>query len=448
MKAAWEDIKTYLRSRLPENSYSMWINPITYLGKEDSSVVLGCPNRFSCNWVEENYLGMIRDRFNQTGEEEVNLVFKVGPPRKKSFTEGFPPAVEQLMIPNLPLRYERGIRLNADFTFSRFVVGPCNEFAYYALKAIAQESISTSNSAFIRSDTGLGKTHLSHAVGIEIKKQKPSCRVLYVTAEDFANEMVYSLKNNDIEGFKNKYRRACDVLLLEEVHFLGGKEKTQAELGYTLDALANDNKKIIFTSSLSPKDIPNMSRELSSRMTSGIVTSIEGTDYNTREKILETKALEHNISLSKEIIGFLAGRLNRDVRQLESAVKSLKARAELMKARIDIDLAKEVVACLASDKRSVTLQDIKNIVAKYYKIDPEMLGSKSRKKLYSYPRNIFSFLCRHHTHEPLERIAQIINRSHSTVVYASELVERSMKSDDRMRREIDFLNQKIDDLKK
>ncbi|SPD72144.1 Chromosomal replication initiator protein DnaA [uncultured Desulfobacterium sp.] len=448
MKTAWEDIKAYLRSRLPEKSYSMWINPITYLGQEDLSVVLGCPNRFSCNWVEENYLGMIQEGFKQAAEGKVDLVLKVGPPTKKITTECGPAPVEQLMFPSLPLKNAHRSGLNTDFTFGRFVVGPCNEFAYYTLKAIAQQSTSTSNCTFLCSDTGLGKTHLSHAVGLEIKKQKPSCRVLYVTAEAFANEMVYALKNNKIEEFKNKYRRSCDILLLEEVHFLGGKEKTQAELAYTLDALTNDNKKVVFTSSLTPKDIPNMSKELSSRLTSGVFASIEGTDYHTREKILETKASEHGISLSREIIGFMAGRLTRDVRQMESAVKSLKARAELMNARVDMDLAKEVVACLVSGKRSVTIHDIKDMVAKYYKVDPEMLCSKSRKKIYTYPRNIFSFLCRHHTNEPLERIAQVINRSHSTVVYASELVERNMKSDDRMRREIEFLNQKIDEMKK
>jgi chromosomal replication initiator protein len=260
--------------------------------------------------------------------------------------------------------------------------------------------------------------------------------------------MISSFKNNTTEAFKNKYRRSCDVLLLEEVHFLSGKEKTQAELGYTLDALANDSKKIIFTSSLPPKDIPRISRELSSRLTAGLVTTIDGPDYETRVNILSNKASEHNITLSREVIEFLAGRLTRDVRQMESALKCLRAKAELLKVRIDLDLAKEVVSCLISGQKTITPKDIRKVVAQYYKVDPDMLKSKCRKKVYAYPRNIYAYLCRRHTHAPLEKIGRTINRSHSTVVYASDLVEHKIKSDDKMRHQVDFLNRKLDEMKK
>jgi chromosomal replication initiator protein len=297
-------------------------------------------------------------------------------------------------------------------------------------------------------NTGLGKSHLSQAIGHAILDQAPQSRVLYVTAEDFANDMISSLKNNTIEQFKNKYRRSCDVLLLEEVHFLSGKEKMQTELGYTLDALGNDNKKVIFTSSLPPKDIPRMSKELSSRLASGLVTKIDGPDYETRVNIIANKASEHNITLTKEIIDFLASRLTKDVRQMESALKCLKAKSELVKARIDLDLAKEAVSCLICREDAISLGDIMKIVAKYYQIGTDMLGSKSRKRTYAYPRKIYVYLCRRHTREPMERIAKTVNRSHSMVVYTSELVERNMRSDDKMRREIEFLSKRIDNMKK
>ncbi len=449
MQSTWEEIKISIRSALPANTFSLWINPIEFLSKEENTVILGCPNKFSRNWVEENYLKIIHEKFSQSGESSVNIAFEVTPRKRVEACGSLLPLPEQMLLPNISGNgRKQNIRLNSDFTFNRFVVGSSNEFAYSASKALAQIGTWNYHSLLMLANTGLGKSHLSQAIGHAILEQKPESRVLYVTAEDFTNEMITSLKNNTIENFKSKYRRACDVLLLEEVHFLSGKEKIQAELGYTLDTLANDNKKVIFTSSLPPKDIPRMSKELSSRLVSGLVTTIDGPDYETRINILKKKALENNISISEEVLNFLAGCLTKDVRQMESALKCLKAKADLLKARIDLDLVKDVVSCLTSGQQAITTNDIIKIVSRYYKIDPDMIRSKSRKKIYAYPRNIYAYLCRRHTHEPFEKIAQTINRSHSTVVYASEQVERKMKSDEKIRYQVDFLSKKINDIKK
>ncbi len=449
MKAAWEEVKSYCKSGLPPNTFSLWINPIEYLGAEGDKIILGCPNKFSRNWVEENFGRMIRERFLNAGLGSVALDLRVTPKEKTMASPANALQPEQLVLPNLSeKRKNEGLRLNSDFTFNRFVVGASNDFAYSASKALAQVGTWDYHSLLMLATTGLGKSHLSQAIGNSLLEQNPLCRVLYVTAEDFANDMVASLKSKTIEKFKTKYRKSCDVLLLEEIHFLSGKEKIQAELGYTLDALANDNKKVIFTSALPPKDIPQISRELSSRLTSGLVTTIGGPDHDTRVKILTKKAVENNIIPCEEIIHFLASRLTKDVRQMESAVKCLRAKSDLLNATIDLDMAKEVVSCLTSGEQAITLEDIKKLIATYFKIDQNMLESRSRKKSHAYPRNIFAYLCRRHTHEPLEKIAQTINRSHSTVVYASELVERRLKSDNKMRHEVDFLNKKIDDLKK
>ncbi len=297
-------------------------------------------------------------------------------------------------------------------------------------------------------NTGLGKSHLSHAVGNAILEQSPSSRVYYMTAEDFTNEMISSLKQGSIEAFKSKYRSGCDVLLLEEIHFLSGKEKTQLELGYTLDALANDNKKLIFTSSLAPKDIPRMSVQLTSRLTSGLITTIDHPDYETRLKILNTKAMELGLSLEDDILSLLASNLSQDVRLLESALRCLKAKSELLKTRIDKDLAKDVIRCLVVSEQAIDLKDIEKLVCRYYKIEAEMLKSNSRKKVYAYPRNIYLYLCRHHTDETLESIAESVRRSHSTALYASEVIDHKMKSDPKVRNQVRFLRQKIQNARK
>ncbi len=448
MKSTWDEIKNQIRSELPKNSFSLWINTISFLEKKDKTVVLGCPNKFSRNWVLENYFNLIQEKLHAAGALHVNLVLQPKLPIKKRPVSSFSPYNEQLKLPNIPGNGNNGKgRLNSNFTFDRFVVGRSNEFAYSASKALANGDAWNYHSLLMLANTGLGKSHLSQAVGNAILKENPRIRVFYVTAEDFTNEMISSLKNNRIDEFKNNYRRACDVLLLEEIHFLSGKEKTQVELGYTLDTLANDNKKILFTSSIPPKDIPRMSKGLSSRICSGLFTTISRPDYQTRVNILTKKASDENIAVSEEIIHLLASRLKRDIRQMESALKYIAAKSKLLNAKIDIDLAKDVVNCLVSGESSLMPSDIKKLVSKYYKIDPEMLRSKSRKKVYAYPRNIYVFLCRRHTDETIEKIAQTINRSHSTVLYASELVEHKMKTDQKMRHQIEFLSNRLMDMK-
>jgi chromosomal replication initiator protein len=190
-----------------------------------------------------------------------------------------------------------------------------------------------------------------------------------------------------------------------------------------------------------------MSGELSSRLTSGLVTAISGPDFDTRVKILTKKACEYHLVLSEQIIQYLASRLTRDIRQMESALKSLKARAELVKARIDLDLAKEVVNCLVSGEQAIGLDEIRELICRYYKIEPGVLQSKSRKKAHATPRNIYVYLCRRHTDETIQAIARTINRSHSTVLYASEIVGHKMKTDQKMRNQVDFLGQKLEKMK-
>jgi len=447
MKAVWEGIKRQIGSELPKNSFSLWINPITFLAKNGKTIILGCPNKFSRKWVMENYLALIQDKFHTAGETHLDLLFKVDTRETQDETSSEMPYPKQLLIPTVPINGKPpGVSLNRQFTFDKFIVGPANEFAYSASHALADGDPWHYQSLLMLANTGLGKTHLSQAIGHEVLLHNPQTRVYYMTAENFTNEMISSLKNNTIEKFKNKYRRSCDLLLLEEIHFLSGKEKTQAELAYTLDALANDNKKIIFTSSLPPKDIPRISKELSSRLTSGLVTTIGGPDYETRVKILTKKAAANNMALSKEIIHLLATHLKRDIRQMESALKCLKAKSELLSQKMNPALAKDVISCLVSRESSLTLEEIRDLVSKYYKVEQDMLSSRSRKRTYAYPRNIYIYLCRRHTDQTIENIAKTVNRSHSTVLYATEVTEHKMKTDHRMRHEINFLSQKLQNM--
>jgi len=446
MKTVWGEIKNQIKARVPDNTFSLWIKPIVCLQTKKDMVVLGCPNRFSKDWVVENYLGMIKEKFNDIADNSVDVQFKVQRRKRTPSPAILPSHPDQQTLPGMPPKKRaKRLLLNSQFTFDRFIVGQSNEFAYSASKNIALGDPCNYHSLLMLSNTGLGKTHLSQAIGHTILAANPQSRVFYMTAEDFTNEMIASLRTRRIDAFKSRYRRSCDVLLLEEVHFLGGKEKIQTELGYTLDALAQDRKKIIFTSSLPPKDIPQMSKELSSRLTSGLVTTIGGPDYHTRVQILMEKARGYDVILSKDVVHFLAGQLKRDVRQMESALKCLKARSELVGARIDMDLAREVVSSLVSGECSITTEKIRKLVCEYYKVDLDMLGSRSRKKVYANPRNIYAYLCRKYSDETLAAIGKTINRSHSTVVYATELVEKKMKTDRSLKHQMGLLSKRLDE---
>ncbi|UCB50854.1 MAG: hypothetical protein JSW56_08370, partial [Deltaproteobacteria bacterium] len=201
--------------------------------------------------------------------------------------------------------------------------------------------------------------------------------------------------------------------------------------------------KLIFTSPLLPKDIPNLTKELSSRLTSGVITTLDRPDYKTALKILQNKSAEQNLALSEEILHLFAKHLTQDIRQMESALRCLKAKSELMKAKINLDLAKEVLRCHVSDQESTAMEDIEKIVCRYFKIDPVVLRSKSRKKIHAYPRSIYVYLCRHHTEATLEDIGKSIQRNHSTVLYASEVIEHKIRVDNEVKKHVNFLRQRL-----
>ncbi len=443
MEEIWKEIKEQLRNELAQSSFSLWINPLIFLGQQNGSVTLGCPNRFSMNWISENYLNLIKEKLygHGLGDLEVELKVVATRPQLPSSNN---PVGRQLALPTMERPLSKGLlTLNRDYTFESFVVGPSNEFAYSASKALAYGNCSDYNMLLMLANTGLGKTHLSQAVGQTILKQNPSWRVFYVTAEQFTNEMISSLKNNCIEEFKKKYRALCDVLLLEEIHFLSGKLKIQQELAHTLDALATDGKKIIFTSSLPPKDIPSLSKDFSSRVTAGLVTTIEAPDYETKVKIITRKASEQDLQLSPRIVELMAESLGDDVRHIESALRCLKAKSQLLNQKITVELAKDVLSHLVSYRNTLSLSEIQELVCKYYKVEPTMLASKSRKRIHVLPRNIYVYLARQHTEKSVEQIAKSINRSHSTVLYAYETITHKMKQDPDLKRQVDFLSDKL-----
>ena len=448
METVWNHVKGFLKEAMDEKSYSLWVKPLQFLDSGENTISLGCPNKFSRNWVQDNYSSLFHRQFSKAGLDDHKLILKVLPQRELSKllpNEGNGNG-KQLTLPNMPRKISGGAKyLNARFTFDKFVVGECNEFAYSVSKAIADGSHCLSRCIFLLAKTGLGKSHLIQAIGNSILQKRPAAKVLYITTEDFTNEMVFALRNNLIDQFKNKYRKVCDILLLEGVHFLSGKEKTQIELSYTLDSLFNDEKKVIFTSPLTLEEIPGMKKMLISRLNSGVMTSIEKPGFHTRLEILQQKARERKISLPEDVACLLAENITQDIRQLEGILASLEAVSFYLKKEINIDLAKETVKQLIPAKYLATIEDIQKIVCKYFKIDTEALRSKSRKKIISYPRCVAIYLCRRYTDKSLESIGRSFKRNHSTILYDYEKTKKNIRTDESIRREVEFLCRQIED---
>jgi chromosomal replication initiator protein len=435
----WPTIKESLKADLPSGPFRMWIEPLEPLPAEAGELHLGCPNPFFLRWIRERYFSLILKKVQEIKPEIRKVELKVSAP-KPSLAP--PPPSRQILLPGFAPQDR--LRLNGGFTFDQFVTGPSNQFAFLASRAMAEGQNLHNHALFLFSDSGLGKTHLSQAVGHYLKRYRPEVRVLYLSVEEFTNEMVHSLETKSMQRFKEKYRKNCDFLLLEEVHFLSGKESTQTELSYTLDTLLNDEKKIIFTSALPPKDIPRLGGKLKSRLTSALIGSIEPPDFETRLGIIHKKCAFLGIPLDQEVKEFLADKPFRDMRQLEGCLIRMSAQATLLKQKMDRELAEMVVREQLEEQKEVTIATIKALVGKYFQVTEEEMVSRSRKRTHLMPRNLSIFLSRKYSGQTLEAIGKAFKRDRTSVIHAVQTVEKSLKKNDEISRQVTFLSSQIE----
>ena len=445
MEAVWESVKIEIKKRIPESSYKIWIEPIELKNGEENSISLSCPNLFFKRRVADQFGPIIKEEINRVSGKACGLCFEVSKGNgglKKKLLQ--PKPDPQLKLPGLGDYPSRGRLLRKSFTFDNFVVGNNSQFAYSAAHSLASKEKSNLNCLFLLSKTGMGRTHLSQAMGNHILSRYPSERVYYITAEDFTNEMVRAFKEKAIDRFKEKYRKKCDVLLLEDVHFLDGKERTQFELSSALDYLVEAKRKIIFTSCYLPSEIPKMSDELRSRLSSGLTSSIDKPDFRTRIRILQKKAKQYAYTIPDDVTQYLAGELIENVRQLESGLIGVAEKAALLAVPIDLDLAESIVKNIVKQRRIISIGMIKKVVSGHYGITVKELVSRSRKQKIIRPRQVAIFLSRHYTDQPLQAIGKSFNRYHATALHSIAAVERSIKENSRDKKQVEFLRKKIE----
>ncbi len=459
MESFWERVKVQIKQHLPDHTYRMWLDPVQLLECDDNDrIMLSSPNAYSVRRLKDNYLPLIEQEFSKLGMDKIQIEFKVlnnkksNPGKKKEpgsypgtlYVEKKKKKIEQKQLPGITAGFNNGRMLKKGFTFDDFVVGDNSNFAYSASISLAQGKINGSGILYLLAKPGLGKSHLSQAVGHHIITNSLSKRVYYVTAEDFTNEMIFSLKNNKIDQFKTKYRTQCDVLILEDIYFLSGKDATQKELAITLDYLLDADKKIIFSGCELFDDIPKLNAQLKSRLSLGLVTEIGVPDFKTRVRILKKKSKTFGYVIPDDVTEYIAQELGDDVRQLESGLSGVAAKGHLMGYDIDIALAKSVIANITRVKKKITIDSIQDLVCREFSISKKDILSASRKKRIVKPRQVGMFLSKKYTDQPVKRIGQSYNRYHATAIYAINTIEKEMKLKGSLFEQIQYLSRKIE----
>jgi chromosomal replication initiator protein len=434
METLWPQTKQLLEKTLSPGLYNLWIKPLSARAR-DGVLELAAPNAFVASWVRERLVDSVAEAASVIMGSRPRVDVVEGPKLTENTviattkSEVRPKAAPRSLtlpiapsVPNLaPDRFR--------FSYDEFVVGPSNELAYVASKGICDMTLSA-DQLFISSAPGLGKTHLIQAMGRELSASAghggKGLRVAYLSSEEFANRLVMALKTRQVERFKAAFRENVDVLLLEDVHFFRDKPRIQDELLNTLKALNSRGCRLVFTSSFLPKDLAGLDGQLLSRISSGFLTVIDKPDLATRKRILARKAAVHQVLLPDEVSTLLADRLHADVRQLESCLQNLALKAKLLNCRISVDLAWEVLKHYDLEARPLSLEDIVDYVCDVYRISPDQLKSKSRKRQFVLARNTAFLLARQHTDMSLVDIGIRFNRRHSTVVKGITSIERHL----------------------
>ncbi len=428
MKADWPVIFENLRKTLEPGVFKVWIAPLE--GEiRDHTVSLTAQSEFAAGWVRERFGSTILEAAAAAlGVDAAALNLSVN-------AEDRPPA-RRVLSPHEACerpRAEQGLLLAPDyaprprwrFSFEDFVVGPSNEMAYAAAKGLCAEA-ANADTLFVSSSPGLGKTHLAHAMGKYLSETATASRVIYLTAEEFASGFVAALKARDVEGFKERLRQ-CDVLLLEDVHFLRNKEKMQEEILTLMKSLQSRGSRLVLTSSFAPRELDRMDSRLVSLFCSGLLAHMAGPNLETRRRILSEKARLHQVFLPDAVSELLAARITTDIRRLESCLNNLIFKAGLLNSRISLEMAVEMVQQYAQEQSALDMAGIIGLVCASCRLTLPQLASRSRKSEYVQARNTIYYLARKHTDLSLQEIGEHFNRRHSSVIKGISAVEFEMR---------------------
>jgi len=444
IKELWEKTLTILKGEMTEVSYNTWIKSCEPLSMSSDTIRLGVPNDFTKDILETRYKELVSNAIKQISSKKYNIIFSI---LSEETIEEQAKNLEDnsKRRSSIVVNDEMSATLNPKYTFDSFVIGNSNRFAHAASLAVAESPARAYNPLFIYGGVGLGKTHLMHAIGHYILQVNPNAKVVYVSSEKFTNELINAIKDDKNEEFRNKYRNV-DVLLIDDIQFIAGKERTQEEFFHTFNALHEANKQIILSSDRPPKEIPTLEDRLRSRFEWGLIADIQAPDFETRMAILKKKADVENLNVANEVMVYIATKIKSNIRELEGALIRIVAYSSLTNSEITVDLASEALKDIISNKqaKNITIDTIKDVVSSYYNLRVEELTSQRRTRNVAFPRQIAMYLARKLTDLSLPKIGEEFGgRDHTTVIHAYEKISEGIKNDEGLENVINDLTKKL-----
>jgi chromosomal replication initiator protein len=435
----WQSVLQVIRERVDATKYSTWFDPLTPLSLRGEMLRIAVPNKFTRAWLMENYQSLLVDTLLQLTGVPYQVTFVVlDVPDMPSAQEL--PTRQNIFTPVRPPVTNGQATFNLRFTFETFVVGSSNQFAHAACLAVARHPARTYNPLFIYGDVGLGKTHLLHAIGHYVQQVNPHMVACYVSSEKFLNDLVGALSHDKMDDFRNRYRKN-DFILVDDVQFLIGKERTQEEFFHTFNVLYNDNKQIVVTSDKLPKDMVGLEKRLRSRFEWGLIADLQAPDLETKIAILKKKAEYMQMVLPDEVAWFIAKRMRGDVRKLEGALNVIEAYTAMTGEDITVSLVQTLIVELAeTQERAITIADIERVVADHYKLKGSLLRSKKRHKDIAHARHVAMYLARTLINASLPQIGKNFgDRDHTSVLHACNKIKGMVDDDWRFKEELEQL---------
>lgn len=444
-KQLWDTLLGELELSLSKANFTTWFKNTYILDRSEDSVSISVPNGFTKEWLENKYNKLILHSLNNIDQKILKIQYIIGNPQ-----------VQENIIENKKIikeykkqeKEEKGSKLNnlnPKYTFESFIIGSNNELAQAACMAVTRNLGHIYNPLFIYGGVGLGKTHLLQATGNEILKNYPDKKINYTSSEVFTNELIFAIVNRKVEEFKNSYRK-IDILIIDDIQFLAGKEKTQEEFFYTFNSLYNDNKQIILSSDRPPQAIPTLEERLKSRFQGGMIADIGYPDYETRVAILTSKALEKNFKLSEDVISFIASNIQSNIRELEGALNRVIVECQLRNLEPNIANTTNILTSLTNIQQSkiMSFDEILKAVSDFYNISINDLIQKNRKKEIVYPRQIAIYLIRNELKYSYPNIgSKLGGRDHTTIMYTCDKIKKEMENNENLRQEINIIREKL-----
>jgi chromosomal replication initiator protein len=433
----WTTVLSNIKEKVAKPSYETWLKSTKAHSLTKDALVISVPNEFARDWLESRYSALITETICDITGDELNIKFVI-PQNQSEEDLDIGIAVNRAKkVEHISPDLQQNM-LNPKYTFDTFVIGSGNRFAHAASLAVAEAPAKAYNPLFIYGGVGLGKTHLMHAIGHYVLEHNPHAKVVYLSSEKFTNEFINSIRDNKAVNFRNKYRNV-DVLLIDDIQFLAGKEQTQEEFFHTFNALHEESKQIVISSDRPPKEIPTLEDRLRSRFEWGLITDITPPDLETRIAILRKKAKADGLDIPNEVMLYIANQIDSNIRELEGALIRVVAYSSLINKDINADLAAEALKSIipSSKPKIISIQEIQKCVGEVFNIKLEDFKAKKRTKSVAFPRQIAMYLSRELTDSSLPKIGEEFGgRDHTTVIHAHEKISKLLQTDSQLQSQI------------